>query len=79
MTVRMRPIYYNSSLFYLILLCNKLGLYFTDQLYKSPGNNQKMGPLAPKVRRFSTPFKRTLAAIQAHRRIKRVAAHLLGK
>ena len=32
MTVRMRPIYYNSSLFYLILICNKSGVYFTDQL-----------------------------------------------
>ena len=32
MTVRMRPIYYNSSLFDLILIFNKSGLYFTDQL-----------------------------------------------
>ncbi len=32
MTVRMRPIYYNSTLFDLILIFNKLGLYFTDQL-----------------------------------------------
>ena len=32
MTVRMRPIYYNSSLFDLILIFNKSGLYFTNQL-----------------------------------------------
>ena len=32
MTVRMRPIYYNSSLFDLILIFNKSGFYFTDQL-----------------------------------------------
>ena len=32
MTVRMRPIYYKSSLFDLILIFNKSGLYFTDQL-----------------------------------------------
>ncbi len=32
MTVRMRPIYYNSSLFDLILIFNKSGIYFTDQL-----------------------------------------------
>jgi hypothetical protein len=32
MTVRMRPIYYKSSLFDLILIFNKSRLYFTDQL-----------------------------------------------
>ena len=32
MTVRTRPIYYNSSLFDLILIFNKSGLYFTDKL-----------------------------------------------
>ena len=35
-----RLIYYNSSLFYLILKCYKSGLYFTDQLKTSPGNNK---------------------------------------
>ena len=32
MTVRMHPIYNNSSLFDLIMIFNKLGLYYTDQL-----------------------------------------------
>ena len=36
-----------------------------------------MGPLAPKVRRFSAASKRALAAIQAHRRIERVEIQLL--
>jgi hypothetical protein len=54
MTVRMLPIYYNSSLFDLILIFNKSGLYYTDQLKSSPDNNLKMGPRPPTVGRFCT-------------------------
>ena len=45
MTVRMRPIYYNSSLFDLILIFNKSGLYFTDQLQTQ--KSSKTGPDPP--------------------------------
>ena len=78
MTFRMRPIYYNSTLFDLILIFNKSRLYFTDQLKSSPDNNQKMGPWPPTVGRFCTPFKRALATIQGHRWIERVGAHLVN-
>ena len=72
MTVRMCPIYYNSSLFYLILILNKSGLYFKDQLLTSPDNNKKMGPWLPTVGKFSLKFKRGLSRIQIHRWIEHV-------